>query len=100
MTYNDGERSSKVVQETPFSRQLLCIAQLRQTSFILDLEVDLRGRHGAVLAWLCGRMVNVIALRRATTLEGIHYNRITFCFLLRPFPGEYSLQMSPMKGQK
>ena len=41
MTYDDGEGSPKVVQETPFPCQLLRIAQLRQSSFILDLKVDL-----------------------------------------------------------
>ena len=63
MTYDNGEGSPKVVQETPFPCQLLRIAQLRQSSFILNLEVDLGRRHDVVLVWLCGRIVNVLVFR-------------------------------------
>lgn len=64
MTYDDGEGSPEIVQKTPFPCQLLCITQLRQSSLILNLEVDLGRRHGVVLVWLCGTMVNVFVLGR------------------------------------
>ncbi len=43
--HNDGEGYAEIVQQAPFSPQFLRISQLCQTPFILNLEIDLGGRH-------------------------------------------------------
>jgi len=53
-TYNDGERSSEVVQQAPFSSQFLGITQFCQTTLVLDLEVDMRlVRHRDAVGRFC-----------------------------------------------
>ena len=98
MTYDDGEGSPKVVQKTPFSCQLLCIAQLGQSSFILNLEVDLGRRHGVGLVWLCGTIVNVACSQTVTSWKADMLIALR-SFLLGSFRGESSLPNSPTRGK-
>ena len=53
LAHNDGEGCAEIVKQAPFSPQLLCVSQLCQPSFILDLEVDLGGRHVGMCEIFC-----------------------------------------------
>ena len=53
LAHNDGKGCAEVVQQTPFSPQLLRISQFCQAPFILDLEIDLGGRHIRMCSVFC-----------------------------------------------
>ena len=104
LAYNDGKGCAEVVQSTPFSSQFLCITQLCQTSFILNLEVDLGRRHVRIY-WIFCRERRLISARWYHSAAGQmpyvpgDFHSVTIIIFSTPLP-TLTVQREERNGQE